>query len=162
MKVKYNKQKNSSLDQIIDKLNVNINTKNVGKLLLKQSFYYNKSDKAFAQCLFYKSASTYKFLRNTLKLKLPSPSSIYKWSPIKFILPGINDILMDQHSPFFTNLPETSKMCILCFDEITIKQDLTHNILTDRIEGFYDDGEERKPQLATSALFFMVRSLLGD
>lgn len=141
---------------------MNINTKNVYKLLVKQNFYYNKADKTFAQCLYNKSAATYKYLRNTLQLKLPSVSLIYKWSPIQFIKPGINEILMAQHRAFFANLPEISKICVLCFDEITIKQDLTHNTLTDRIEGFYDDGGARKNELATSALFFMVRSIIMD
>ena len=97
LKNKYRRIKNISVDENIKQLNgVNEMTKNVCRLLLKDDYYYNENDKNFAQCLYYKSAATYNYLKDTLGLKLPSVSSIYKWSPIKYISPGVNNILFKQ------------------------------------------------------------------
>ena len=160
MKLKHNKLK--KIDDHIDNLNVNEMTKNVCKLLVKEDFYYDEKDKLFAQSLFYKSASTYRYLRDQMNLKLPSTSSIYKWAPIKFIPPGINEILINQLKKVFENMTVSSKMCVLSLDEMCIKKDLTVNTYLDRVEGFCDDGRERKSELATSVLFFMLRGLVDD
>jgi len=137
-------------------------SKDVCKLLLKQKFFYMENDKRFAQCLYYKSAATYKYLKNTLELRLPSVSSIYKWAPIKFILPETNNILLSELKHLFKDMPLSSRLCVLTFDEITLKKDLTVNPLTDRVEGYCDTGAERSNKIATSALYFMLRGLIGS
>lgn len=82
-----------SLQSEVDKLNINENEKIFCKILIKQNrgtnARWHDCEKKFAQSIYYRSTSTYLFLRDILKLNLPSPSSLSRWSDIKNLQPGI-------------------------------------------------------------------------
>lgn len=136
-----------------------VKSKNIGDMIDEQQVIIQKPTKYLPKVFFYKSASAYKYLKNVWNLRLPSESSIHKWSPIKYVAPGINDILMNQYFMKFEKMTETEKLCVMSFDEIRIRKDLVLNSISSKIEGFVDDGKKRSPEVADSALFFMLRGL---
>lgn len=54
------------------------------------------------------------------------------------------------------------KVCTLCMDEMSIKSNLFYSIKEDMIHGFYDDSYNRTDSVATHALVFMLRGLVGN
>lgn len=106
LKTKYERMKNKvqqiekklkltvSFQSEVDKLNINHNERVFCKILMKQNRGTNSRwddcEKKFAQSIYYRSTSTYLFLRDILKLSLPSPSSLSRWSDIKNLQPGNN------------------------------------------------------------------------
>lgn len=54
----------------------------------------------------------------------------------------------------------TLRICVLSFDEIAIRKDLLVNPLTNKVEDYCDNGNNRSNQLATSAFFCMLRGLV--
>lgn len=58
------------------------------------------TDKQRNLCLniFYKSRTTYSFLRNRLHLKLPNISTLQKWTPINHLQPGFNQQIINRHN----------------------------------------------------------------
>uniref|UniRef100_A0A6P7FM85 Uncharacterized protein LOC114331752 n=1 Tax=Diabrotica virgifera virgifera TaxID=50390 RepID=A0A6P7FM85_DIAVI len=58
-------------------------------------------------------------------------------------------------------MDEWEKICVLMFDEISLRKQLEYNKLDDIIEGFQDLGAlGRTNKLANIGLFFMMRGLL--
>lgn len=52
------------------------------------------------------------------------------------------------------------KLCLILFDEISLKAHVTYNKRKDKVVGFVDDGQQRKPEYADHAQVFMVRGLI--
>ncbi|CAK1597794.1 unnamed protein product [Parnassius mnemosyne] len=52
------------------------------------------------------------------------------------------------------------KLCILIFDEMSLKANITYNESKDLVVGFVNNGRETKPEFADHAQVFMIRGLL--
>lgn len=78
----------------------------------------------------------YNFLRDKLKLRLPSLSSIYTWLHIQELKRGPNFQLFEAVKESISGLEEKSRQVILMFDKVSIKRDLIYNRKYDRIDGF--------------------------
>lgn len=186
MKTKLNKLYKLNKQTIFHKVDLlnylNDNQKSFCKLILKQKFRFTDSDKFVAQNIYYRSPSLYRYLKNSLEIKLPSIPTILAWSKIKFIEPGINEDVVKIIREKISKMGARDRNAILVFDEINIKKSFIFNECTGKIDGLvYDeinikksfvfndstgkiDGlvqieNERKPHAASQAGFFMIRGI---
>lgn len=68
--------------------------------------------------MFYKSPSTYNFLR-LQKLNLPGPKTIRDWIGKSKFLPGINKTFLTHLKHKFESKEYKGKSCTICIDEIS-------------------------------------------
>lgn len=120
---------------------------------------WSKKEKEFCMSLFYKSASTYIFLRRQ-GVVLASQSTIRSWLAKSNCLPGLCPEIFDELKVKFKNATIQEKSCVVCFDEMSIMKSLEYSKKYDLVEGFEDLGRNRrKNALANYVLVFMVRGL---
>lgn len=93
---------------------------------------------------------------------MPSLSSIYRWTPIKSLQPGFNQISLKILKDMCENIDDRSRNVILIFDAMHIRKELAYNKHRDMVEGYVDNGTERKADTATEITLFMVRSMFGS
>lgn len=123
---------------------------------------WTKEEKQLALTLYYKSLSTYKFLRMQ-KVNLPGLLTLCRWIGISNFLPGFSNIFLSHIKKKFEFKTEREKVCCHCFDEISIKQFLKYNKELDFIEGFEDYGHlGRSVQHANTALVFLLRGIYSQ
>lgn len=119
-------------------------------------------EKKIALSLYYKSPTTYKFLRSKGCI-LPAPSTIVSWMRNYRQKPGLNKRLLKLAKIKVETMTSKQKECTLLFDEMAIKKFLEYNKYTDVIEGVQDLGElGRGPGLAKQALVKMLRGLYSN
>lgn len=120
---------------------------------------WSKKEKEFCMSLFYKSPSTYIFLRRQ-GVVLASPSTIRSWLAKSNCLPGLCPEVFEELKVKFKNATIQEKSCVVCFDEMSIMRSLEYSKKYDLVEGFEDLGRnQRKNALANYVLVFMVRGL---
>ena len=125
----------------------------------KQGYRWSASDKALAISLYTSSPKCYRLMRKMIKL--PSPSTLKRSLQDLNIYPGFNDDVINALKLKVDNLPDTSKDCVLLFDEMAIKEGLSYDKHIDQVEGYEDYGSEGRTKfLANHALVLMVRGLL--
>lgn len=83
---------------IKDKINnlsyVEEHVKELGKMLLVRkckTSKWSQPQRFLAQNIFFRSATTYRYLKNILKCRLPAVSSLQSWMPVKHLKPGVNE-----------------------------------------------------------------------
>ncbi|KAI5636936.1 transposase protein domain-containing protein [Phthorimaea operculella] len=59
-------------------------------------------------------------------------------------------------------MTEEKKLCILLFDEVSLKPQITYSERKDKVTGFVDNGQQRTPEFADHAQVFMVRGLIKN
>lgn len=129
------------------------------QLLHKRRSKWLKTEKELALGLYYKSPSAYRYLLN-LNIVLPALSTIRGWISCSKFLPGISAKLFKQISMKVKNMTADEKVCILCYDEMSIRKYLEYSKIIDQIEGFEDSGVfGRSTKFGKEALVFMVRGL---
>lgn len=121
---------------------------------------YSNTEKTLALSLFQSSPSTYRLLRKLFLL--PSPSTL-KASLRKLNLQtGFNDDILKSLEAKVKGLPEEDRICILTYDEMTMKEFLQYDQSRDAIFGFEDLGNLGKTKyVANHASVYMVRSIRG-
>uniref|UniRef100_A0A2S2P4P3 Transposable element P transposase n=1 Tax=Schizaphis graminum TaxID=13262 RepID=A0A2S2P4P3_SCHGA len=116
-------------------------------------------EKNLALSLFYKSPTSYNFLR-LQRVNLPSPSTVRRWIGQSKYLPGFNKLFLGHLKRKFEFKTYNDKVCSVCFDEISIKELLEYSKDFDFIEGFEDLGRlGRSSKTANTALVFMARGV---
>ena len=156
-------QKQSICKKIDADKELNQNTKTFAKLILSQGKKpYKEDEKCICQCIFFRSASGYNFLRDHLKLHLPHASSLHRWIQIKSLSPGMNSSVLQEIRNVTKDLAPKDREVVLIFDEMSIQSNLTYNKYKDIVEGFVDYGRGiRKSECAKSVCVFMIRSVCG-
>lgn len=139
---------------------MNNNEKSFCKLILKTKFHYSSSDKFIAQNIYYRSI--YRYMKDTLKIKLPAITTVLSWNKIKFVKPDINEEVVKVILKKVKTFSERDKNAILTFDEIAIKRSFVYNIVTDEIDGFEHIGLQKNPIAASEAGFFMLRGMYSN
>ena len=123
---KYKAIVQQSLNSKIDHLdNVNVNSKIFAKLLLSsapKNSKYCDDEKWICQCLYFRSSAGYSFLRTSLCIHLPHPSTLQKSTKIKCLCPGINNDVLFKVNKHVLNLIEYEKQVIFHFDELVFKK----------------------------------------
>lgn len=152
--------KNTSLDVLMKKLTVPAKT--FVKMQFSQAGKCNRGrrftlrQKILALSLYKISPKSYRVLSEICIL--PKRSTLNGLLKKVLIKPGINKCMFDNLKKRVEKMPQSHKFCSVVFDEMAIA---AHVEMTDeKIIGFVDDGETRKPQLADHALVFLVRGII--
>ncbi|CAG9822051.1 unnamed protein product [Phaedon cochleariae] len=106
----------------------------------KKRTIWTRDEKELAPLTFYKSPSTYKFLRQKLKINLPALSTIRKWIGGASFRPGFDKLHFIQITRKVQVMEEAEKYCTIVFDEMKIDRKFEYSKLLDTIEGFEDKG----------------------
>lgn len=119
-------------------------------------------EKNVALSFYYKSVSTYKFMRSKGCI-LPGPSTIRSWTTKFVSKPGHNKKLFKLLKLKTESMTSKQRQCVLLFDEMAIKSYIEFSKNKDLIEGFEDLGEfGRRSVPAKQVLVLMVRGLYSN
>ena len=117
----------------------------------KNGYRYSNALKAFAIILYHLNSRAYKMLSK--HLLLPCKTTIVKWL----------NTLPNSLSSRVKYMNDNEKLCILSFDEISLKTHLKYCSNKDLLIGLEDYGDGEKTNfLATSAIVFMARDTCGN
>lgn len=72
---------------------------------------------------------------------------------------GINEHIFSALEKTCHSLGDKDKYCSIIFDEMALEPGLYYNSSEDCIEGFQDNGYDRKPEFADRAMVFMARGI---
>jgi len=123
-----------------------------------QSMRWSEKDKLLALAVYYQGLKTYKFLSNLFKL--PSVSSLRRWMSHINLSPGISNDILKILNRKLCNMTEMDKLCVLTFDEMSVKTALRYDTVSDQFVGLEDYGNGcRGHGLASQALVVMIRGL---
>lgn len=118
---------------------------------------YTNELKQFALSLYFLSPKCYKHLQKTFCL--PSYRSLCRFIEKVTFTPGVNDMLFKLLKLKVEKLQPQDKICVLCFDEISLKTNLFYNYGTDTVIGLEDNGKGCTDKPASSATVLMVRGM---
>ena len=112
-------------------------------------------DKVIALSLYHQSPRAYQFCLRILTL--PSVSSLRKWLSNVEVRPGFPRKVFELLRDKVAGMTEKNKLCVITFDEMSLRAGLSYNITEDVVEGFEDFGSLGKTSKpANHALVFMV------
>ena len=94
---------------------------------------------------------------------LPSKSTLLKWVKKLHNKPGFSQSALDAIATKVKTLNATGRLCIISFDEMSLKSNVCYQSNTDELIGLEDPGDGDKTNaLATSAIVFMARGLIEN
>lgn len=136
-------------------------------MILSNKNSYTELQKNIACNINYKGSSAYRYLREDLKLHLPSVKSLYNYNFLKKISPGFDVKLVQSLRNILAEkrrqLANTDNLeVVLIFDEITLRRDLVFNPSKREVDGFVDCGFFRNNGIGKEALVFMIVGLNFD
>ncbi|KAI5641715.1 transposase protein domain-containing protein [Phthorimaea operculella] len=121
---------------------------------------FTLKEKILALSIMKQSPKGYRFLRKIFIL--PSPQTLLRVLSMANIRPGINKNTMAQIKKATEKMTVEDRLCIVLFDEMSLKPNVTYNDRKDRVTGFVTNGEDTKPEFADHAQVFMVRGLMKN
>lgn len=121
---------------------------------------FTLQEKILALSILKQSPKGYKFFRKIFIL--PAPQTLIKLVQESNLRPGINKNIFKQLQKRASYMKEEEKLCVLLFDEVSLKAQITYNERKDKVTGFVDNGKERLPEFADHAQVFMVRGLVTN
>lgn len=109
--------------------------------------------------IFYKSLSTYKYMRKN-NIILPGERTLQRWlNAIKYT-PGFSHEYLSQIKNKVSIMSEQQNKCTILLDEVALMKCFEYNKTLDLIEGYQDLGPYgRSPIISKHALVFMIRGL---
>lgn len=120
---------------------------------------WNRDEKKLALALFYSSPSAYRMLRRR-KVVLPGIATVRKWIGSSAFPTGFNKFLFSKIRIKSSTMLPMEQACVICFDEMAIKENFVYSPVLDLIEGYEDLGSAGRTKLsAKKALVFMARGL---
>lgn len=130
--------------------------RNVGKQKYHRS--YTIKDKIFALALLKQNPKTFRYLSKLFYL--PSTETLQKVIRHIPIKTGICKAILDNMRFRISKLNNpTDKYCILLFDEMSLQPGLYFSKYEDIVDGFVDNGFDRKNEVADDVLVWMLRSV---
>lgn len=121
---------------------------------------FTMEEKLLALSILKQNPKGYRFFRQIFIL--PAPQTVAKMVQKSNLKPGLNKNVFNNLKKRAEKMKPDEKLCLLLFDEIALKANVTYNERKDRVTGFVDDGLERQPQYADHAQVFMVRGLIKN
>lgn len=118
---------------------------------------YSNKFKEFCLTLYFLGPRCYKQLMKTMCL--PSPRGLRRFIEKVRITPGYNSLIFELLKLKVDLLKPADKTCIICIDEVSIKQNLFYHWGIDTVIGLEDDGINKTSLPATSAATIMIRGL---
>lgn len=123
--------------------------------------HWTGQDKSVALNIYLRSPSTYRALRRILNL--PCIKTLRRSISGIANKPGFCPVLQESIRRVVTKMNNQDKICILSFDEMSIKSALQYNQHLDMVTGYENFGSGNsqcnRNKLATHALVFMIRGL---
>ena len=124
----------------------------------KRGRRWSPEEKAMSLNIFMRNTRTYNYLRQVFAF--PSYSTLKRSIGPVAQDTGICPILIRCLKNKIEKMKYEEKLCILMFDEMSMKKSLSYNAALDRIDGMESvNRSEGEPQQATHALVFMIRGL---
>ena len=122
---------------------------------------YNSETKAFALTLYHLSGKAYRMISKLFCL--PSKSALLKWVRRLHNKPGFTQSALYAIETKVKTLNAIGRLCIISFDEMSLKSNVFYQSNTDELIGLEDLGDGSKTDcLATSAIVFMARGLVEN
>lgn len=121
---------------------------------------FSLDEKIASLSIFKQSPKCYRFIRKIFIL--PAPQTLIKLINEANVKPGINQNIFQQIKGAVAKLKIEDRLCIILFDEVSLKANLTYNERRDHVIGFATDGETIKTDFADHAQVFMVRGLIRN
>jgi hypothetical protein len=129
------------------------------QILHKKRRPWSKAEKQLALTLYYKSLSSYKYMRKN-GIILPGESTVRRMLQSIAYVPGFLPEYSEQLVLKIKAMSEVEKKCVVLFDEMAIMKCIEYNKSLDMIEGFEDKGPlGRSSKYAKHVLVIMVRGL---
>jgi len=120
---------------------------------------WTSEEKKLSLSLYYKSPSTYKYMRKN-KIILPGESTVRRWLNSISYSTGFSPRYMEQIKLKVSCMSFQEKKVIILLDEISIKKAIEYNKALDIIEGYEDLGTlGRTNKIGSYALVIMIRCL---
>ncbi|RVE40327.1 hypothetical protein evm_015023, partial [Chilo suppressalis] len=110
---------------------------------------FTMQEKILSLCILKQSPKTYNFFRKIFIL--PAPQTLAKLVQSLNLRPGLNKNIFAQLKKKAQSMKVEEKLCVLLFDEISLKAHLSFNQKKDKVTGFVDDGYKRQPEIADHA-----------
>ncbi|XP_063832494.1 uncharacterized protein LOC135081658 isoform X2 [Ostrinia nubilalis] len=120
---------------------------------------FTKLSKSVALAIYKKSPKAFKYL-STL-LPMPSIRTLQTVLQNMKMEPGIDPTTLTHLKKKVERLSDADKLCVILFDEISLKKRLIYNPSTDNIDGYEDLGDEggRTAKIADHALVLMLQGI---
>ena len=119
---------------------------------------YSKEMRAFALSLYHVSGKAYRLVSKLFYL--PSKSSLRRWVSGMSKSPELNDEAMKVIETKVRSMTEHGRLCSLCLDEMSLKNNLFYDSYSDEVVGFENYGKgEKTATVATSAIVVMARGI---
>ncbi|CAI6353573.1 unnamed protein product [Macrosiphum euphorbiae] len=129
------------------------------QVLHKKRKPWSPQEKKIALSLYYKSPSTYNYMRKS-GIILPGKSTVKRWLNSIHFSTGFPSMYMEQIKLKTSDFTYEEKKCVILLDEVSIMKSIEYNKILDEIEGFEDLGPlGRTPTFGTHALVIMLRGL---
>lgn len=114
-------------------------------------------DKAVALSIYKRSPKAYRLLQ--CFLCLPSRATMLSLLSSIPMNAGICNSIFEQLKKYAHQMDEDDRICVLIFDEMSLKQHLEYDTRNDVISGFEDFGTERRSKYSNMALAFLVQGI---
>lgn len=121
---------------------------------------YTKEFKCLCLKIYFLSPKCYSFLSTCFAF--PSRRTLSRLTENIRLLPGVNNIILNILKLKVETLQEIDKNCVICFDEMSIKNHLFYNVTTDEVIGFEDLGSGKLFHPAINVLTIMVKGLFNN
>lgn len=137
--------------------------KNEGRKL--RSRQYSDQTKKFALSLYLSGPRTYRMVKNSKTLVLPSKRAIKRWMEKVKIRPGLNPVILKCVVTKTKTFDRKDRVVAVSMDGMKIRASLTYSAKSDVFYGFPDDGSNRRIQrndpkkLATEAVAILVQGV---
>ncbi|KAL4107120.1 hypothetical protein QTP88_018552 [Uroleucon formosanum] len=129
------------------------------QIMHKKRKPWSKAEKKLALAIYYKSPSTYKYMKKN-GIILPGESTVRHWLNSINYTTGFPPKYMEQIKHKTSDMSYDEKKCVILLDEVSIMKAIEYNKSLDEIEGFEDLGSlGRTNKLGSHALVLMVRGL---
>lgn len=127
--------------------------------IAKRRRRWSDADKLLALSILYQSSKAYKFLAKIFHL--PARSSLRKWIKLFETSAGFHDHVFSVLAHKLAAMRERDRLCVITFDEMSVKVGLKYIDSCDHITGFEDYGHPvgKTKNAADQALVIMVRGM---
>lgn len=120
-------------------------------LTTKKRVNWSPDDLSSAVALYSCSPKAYKYMRDTMKIPLPSRATLHRWAAKTKVSPGIQTKVLLILEKLGKMMPERERLVVISFDEMHISQRVQYDQSRDAVVG---------PHSQVQVVF--IRSLLGE
>lgn len=118
---------------------------------------YTPEQKSLCLAIYKQGPKCYRFLQKVFCL--PDKRTLYRHSADILFDTGIDPKLLEFIKNKVISFSESDKLCMISWDEKSLKAHLDYSHPRDLIDGFVDSGMKREPKFATHALTFQIRGI---